>query len=121
MAFPVSRTAVVNNSKGLHLRPAGLLAQLAGEFQAEVQITKDGLTVDAASILDLLTLVATCGSQVQVSATGDDAAPAVDQLRLREAQRDQARGRLWPARRRAPQQRQLRPRRDLTGARGKAP
>ena len=77
MSPNATRTAIVNNPKGLHLRPAGLLAQIAGQYQAEVTITKDGLTVDARSILDLLTLVATQGSELVITATGDDAEAAV--------------------------------------------
>ena len=76
----VTKTAVLYNPKGLHLRPAGLLAQLAGQYSAEVTLTKDNLTVDARSILDLLTLVATEGSELIVSARGDDAKPAVDAI-----------------------------------------
>jgi len=71
---------VVNNPKGLHLRPAGALAQLTANYKANVTLTKDGLTVDASSVLDLLTLVATNGSEITVSATGEDARQAVDAI-----------------------------------------
>ena len=77
MSLSVSKPAVVNNAKGLHLRPAGLLAQLAGQYQADLTLTKDGLTVDATSILDMLTLVATQGSEIVVSGSGEDAQQAV--------------------------------------------
>lgn len=77
MSLNVTRTAIVNNPKGLHLRPAGLLAQIAAQYQAEVTIAKDGLTVDARSILDLLTLVATQGSELVITGTGEDAEAAV--------------------------------------------
>ena len=75
-----SRIARVNNPKGLHLRPAGLLAQMAGRFQSQIELTNDGLTVNARSVLDLLTLVATAGSQLTVTARGEDAQEAVDAL-----------------------------------------
>lgn len=76
----VTKTAILYNPKGLHLRPAGALAQLAARFEAEVTLTKDGLTVDGGSILDLLTLVATQGSELTVSAQGADAREAVDAI-----------------------------------------
>ena len=47
------------------------------QFQAEVTLTKDGLTVDARSVLDMLTLVATQGSEIVVTGGGDDAEQAV--------------------------------------------
>lgn len=74
----ITRTAIVRNPNGLHLRPAGVLSKMAGEFTAQVQICKDGLCVDAASILDLITLVASHGSELKIQATGDDAQAAVD-------------------------------------------
>ena len=77
MSRSVTKTATVKNPKGLHLRPAGLLSQLAGQYQAEVTLTKDGLTVDARSVLDMLTLVATQGSEIVVAGGGDDAEQAV--------------------------------------------
>ncbi|MCA9269273.1 MAG: HPr family phosphocarrier protein, partial [Planctomycetales bacterium] len=42
----ITRTAIVRNPNGLHLRPAGVLSKMAGEFTAQVQICKDGLCVD---------------------------------------------------------------------------
>ncbi len=75
-----NKTVVVKNPKGLHLRPAGVLAQLAAAYDSEITLTKDGLTVDARSILDLLTLVATQGSELTVAASGSDAQQAVEAL-----------------------------------------
>ena len=80
MSGTVTKTAVMKNAKGLHLRPAGLLSQLVAQYQADVSLTKDGLTVDACSVLDMLTLVATQGSEIVVTAEGaeaDQAATAV--------------------------------------------
>ena len=80
MSGSITKTATVNNAKGLHLRPAGLLSQLAGQFQAELTLTKDGLTVDARSVLDMLTLVATQGSEILITGKGEDAEEAVAAL-----------------------------------------
>ena len=77
MSSSATRTATVHNGRGLHLRPAGLLAQLAAQYRAEVTLSKDGLTVDARSMLDMLTLVATQGSQIVIAAHGEDAEAAV--------------------------------------------
>lgn len=74
----VTKTATVNNPKGLHLRPAGVLSQLAGRFESKVEVSKDSLTVDASSVLDLLTLVAEQGSELTIVARGPDAQEVVD-------------------------------------------
>ena len=75
-----TRTAVVSNPKGLHMRPALLVVQLAAKFQSQVEITKDRLKVDARSVLDVMTLAATNGSSLVITARGSDAQAAVDAL-----------------------------------------
>ena len=80
MSQSVTQAAIVNNPKGLHLRPAGLLAQIAAQYQSELTLTKDGITIDARSILDMLTLVATQGSEITVVGVGEDAQQAVTSI-----------------------------------------
>ncbi len=62
---------------GLHARAAALLVQTVNRFSSEVKISKDSLMVDARSILGVLTLAATKGSQIVVEAAGRDAEEAV--------------------------------------------
>jgi phosphotransferase system HPr (HPr) family protein len=80
MSLKVTQIAIVTNPKGLHLRPAGLLAQVASQYRSRIFIIKDGLSVDARSLLDLITLVATAGSEVTITAEGDDAEAAVQAI-----------------------------------------
>ena len=68
---------VLTNKMGLHARPSTQFATTAGRFAADVYIAKDGLTVDAKSVLELLMLAAECGSELVVSADGDDANEAI--------------------------------------------
>ncbi len=68
---------VLTNKMGLHARPSTQIATTAGRFAADVYIAKDGLTVDAKSVLELLMLAAECGSELLVSADGDDANEAI--------------------------------------------
>src|SRR5690606_35965363 len=75
-----TRTAIVGNPKGLHMRPALLIVQLASKFQAEIEIKKESLTVSARSVLDVMTLAATNGSALVICARGNDAQEAVDAL-----------------------------------------
>ena len=76
----VERQVTIANKMGLHARPSTQISSLAGKFEADVQLIKDGLNVDAKSVLELLMLAAECGSQLTVSADGDDAQAAVDDI-----------------------------------------
>ena len=71
-------TATVGSAVGLHARPAALIAEAAGELDAEVTIaTPGGDPVDASSALLIMTLGAKKGDTVEVSS--DDQA-AVDKI-----------------------------------------
>jgi phosphotransferase system HPr (HPr) family protein len=77
---PVSRIVVVGNPQGLHARPADLFVKLASQYQAIVEVIKDGERVDGKSILAILTLAAVQGTQLRIEATGPDAEAAIDAL-----------------------------------------
>ena len=68
---------VLTNKMGLHARPSTQIATTASRFAAEIQIVKDGMPVDAKSVLELLMLAAECGSELVISADGTDAKQAV--------------------------------------------
>ena len=74
------RQVVVNNPQGLHARPAHALVQLAAGFTAEIEILYKDESADGKSILAILTLGAEQGAQLTISASGEDAAQAVDAL-----------------------------------------
>jgi len=75
-----SRLVVVRNEKGIHLRPADQLVRRAQEFEADIQIVKDGEAFDGKSILSVISLVAEQGTELVVQATGPDADEALDAL-----------------------------------------
>ena len=74
------KTVVLTNRMGLHARPSTQIATAACRFNADVTITKDDMTVDAKSVLELLMLAAECGSELRVQADGDDAPAAVQSI-----------------------------------------
>ena len=76
----VTQDVQVPNSLGLHARPAMQLVDLASRFAAQVEISKAGQRVDAKSIMQVMTLAATQGTKLTVTARGDDAAKAVAAL-----------------------------------------
>ena len=71
----------VANEQGLHARPAAKLAQEAQKFACDIQVRHDGgQPVDAKSILDILTMAAGQGCELELRAAGPDAAQALGRL-----------------------------------------
>jgi phosphotransferase system HPr (HPr) family protein len=70
-------TVLVPNPIGLHARPAAMLARMAQEYDSEIVMEYGGHTVNAKSMLGIMTLGAGPGAQVRVSAEGCDAGEAV--------------------------------------------
>lgn len=80
MADKITREFTLQNKYGMHVRPAGLFAKVASRFDAEVEVEKDGNSVSGKSIMALMTLEATCGTVLKVTASGPQAAEALDEL-----------------------------------------
>lgn len=76
----LTRRLEVRNRLGLHARAAAQIVQTLAPFTAEVRLSKDDTTVDARSILGLMTLGAGQGSRVEVSCSGPDAPAALAAL-----------------------------------------
>jgi phosphocarrier protein len=74
------RQIEVINLLGLHARAAARFVRTASRFQSNITITKEGTTIDGKSILGILFLAASAGSQITISATGDDESEAVEAL-----------------------------------------
>ena len=71
-------TVTITNRLGLHARPAMMLVEAASKFDSDVKLTKaGGQTVDAKSIMQVMMLAATQGTQITVAADGPDAEEAV--------------------------------------------
>ena len=74
------RRVRVQNRMGLHARPAAEFVKLAAKFRAEIQLAKDGLSVNGKSIMGVMMLAAEQGSELVVRAEGVDAGEAADAL-----------------------------------------
>lgn len=71
---------VVNLENGLHLVPCSKIAELARNYECEVQIQMDDRRVDAKTIFDLMTLGASQGTHLMIEARGDMADEAIKRL-----------------------------------------
>ncbi|MAH83042.1 MAG: HPr family phosphocarrier protein [Rhodospirillaceae bacterium TMED8] len=74
------RTATILNKRGLHARAAAKFSSLAGEFNAEICVSRKGQTVSARSIMGLMMLAASAGTDVTLTATGPDAKAALNAI-----------------------------------------
>jgi len=74
------RRVKIRNRMGLHARPAAEFVKLAGRYEAEIQLTKDGLSVNGKSIMGVLMLAAEQGSELLIRGEGADAPQAVEAL-----------------------------------------
>ncbi len=70
----------IANRLGLHARAAARFVHLANRFRSRVMVSKDGSRVNGKSILGLLTLAASQGVSLHLSADGEDEDAALDEL-----------------------------------------
>jgi phosphotransferase system HPr (HPr) family protein len=75
-----TRKVIVINPAGLHARPSLAVAQTVRASQSKVEIRTAGLTINAADVLQLLSLGAGRGTELTLSAEGPDAEQVLDRL-----------------------------------------
>ena len=70
MSETARKIITIKNPQGLHVRPAFLLAELASKYESSIAIVKNGDRIDGKSIMSLLTLAASAGTELEIEATG---------------------------------------------------
>jgi phosphocarrier protein HPr len=76
----ITRAVVIKHANGLHARPAEMFARTALKFQSQIEVCVNRVRADGKSILHLLSLGATDGTELVIEAEGSDAEQAVDAL-----------------------------------------
>ena len=76
----VALAVTLPQNVALHARPAGAFVREAARAAADVRVEANGRSANAKSILDVLALGATGGTELVISASGADAAAAVERL-----------------------------------------
>jgi phosphocarrier protein HPr len=76
----VVRVVIVTNPQGLHARPADMFVKTACQYKSKIEVVKDNERIDGKSILNILTLAATEGTELRIEATGPDAEAALEAL-----------------------------------------
>lgn len=74
----LERKFEIVNKLGLHARPAAQLVKTAQKFTAEVEVAKDGISVNGKSIMGILMLAAGKGTTITVRTSGADAHEAME-------------------------------------------
>ena len=80
MSGSASRTLTIVNVKGLHARASAKLVELVEEYEAEAEVSKDGLSASGDSIMGLLMLAASKGTQIDVVTQGAAACELLDAI-----------------------------------------
>jgi len=74
------RDVEVVNKLGLHARASAKLTQVAGQFQSEIWLTRNGRRVNGKSIMGVMMLAANKGSTLSIETSGADEEAAIDAL-----------------------------------------
>ncbi|MCX7909346.1 MAG: HPr family phosphocarrier protein [Ignavibacteria bacterium] len=71
----------VINPAGMHTRPAAQIVKTASRYKCKILMEVDGYTVNAKSIIGLMTLPASMGTTVKITAIGEGEEEAVKELK----------------------------------------
>lgn len=76
----IRKHLTISNKLGLHARAASKLVATATQFGSQIHINRNGQMADAKSIMSLLMLAASKGTELEFIITGDDASDALIQI-----------------------------------------
>lgn len=74
------RHLTIVNKRGLHARAAAKFVTVAGGFESKIEVERNGQTVSGRSIMGLMMLAASIGTEIVVRAEGPDAEQALDTI-----------------------------------------
>ena len=71
---------VLQNETGLHARPAGELVKIASTFKSNINLTANGKTVNAKSILAIMSLGIKSNTEIEIECDGEDENIAIEKI-----------------------------------------
>jgi len=77
----MKQTLLIINEKGLHARASAKFVETVENFDADANISKDGLEVSGDSLMGLMMLAASKGTEIEVETTGREAEKLADALK----------------------------------------
>jgi phosphocarrier protein HPr len=76
----IEQLVEVVNRAGIHTRPAAMIVKLAAKFKSDIYLIRDGFSINAKSIIGVMTLAAEQGAKIIVKIDGQDEQMATDEL-----------------------------------------
>jgi phosphocarrier protein len=76
----IEKIVTIQNRAGIHARPAALLVQATKDFKCTIFFEKGNDRINAKSIMGVITLGAAYGTEIKITAEGDDEEAAVNAL-----------------------------------------
>jgi phosphocarrier protein len=76
----IQESVIVSNKLGLHARASAKFVQLASAFKSDIELSLNGQTVNGKSIMGIMMLAASKGSELTISADGADETQALSEL-----------------------------------------
>jgi phosphocarrier protein HPr len=76
----IKKEVTLRNKLGLHIRPAAQFTKIASQFEANVFLSKDGVRINAKSIMGVMMLAANKGTIITIECDGTDEQTLMDKL-----------------------------------------
>ncbi len=80
MSTSLARKMMIVNEKGLHARASAKFVEMVENHDARARVSKDGLEAEGDSIMGLLMLAASKGTEIEVETSGAEAGPLMEAL-----------------------------------------
>ncbi len=75
-----TQDVTIKNRAGIHARPAALIVQTANEFECDIFLEKDKNSINAKSIMGIITLGAGYNSVINIKTDGSDETEALEAI-----------------------------------------
>lgn len=76
----ISKTIIISNKLGLHARASAKFVGKASEFSSKIEVKKGSKIVNGKSIMGIMMLAASKGTELDIIANGDDEQAALDAI-----------------------------------------
>ena len=67
-----TKKVILKNESGLHARPASELAKIASKYQCTINLIVNGKTINAKSILNIMSAGIKSSSEIEIQCDGED-------------------------------------------------
>ena len=75
-----TKKIILKNESGLHARPASEIAKIASKYQSTINLIVNGKTINAKSILNIMSAGIKSSSEIEIQCNGEDEKSALLEL-----------------------------------------